>query len=74
MVYNKFAFYVNNRNQQLVPRDESSALLCEWESHPDDVVFQYPYVLAFDPRFIEIRHVETVSYLYKMIIVNNNIY
>ncbi|KAI7859105.1 CNH domain-containing protein [Circinella umbellata] len=59
MVYNKFAFYVNNRNQQLVPRDESSALLCEWESHPDDVVFQYPYVLAFDPRFIEIRHVET---------------
>ncbi|KAI9266632.1 CNH domain-containing protein [Phascolomyces articulosus] len=59
MCYNKFAFYVNNRNQQLVPRDETSQFLCEWESNPEHIVFQYPYVLAFDPRFIEIRHVVT---------------
>ncbi|KAI8139232.1 hypothetical protein BJV82DRAFT_627692 [Fennellomyces sp. T-0311] len=59
MCYNKFAFYVNNRNQQLVPRDNTSALLCEWEIHPDHIIFHYPYVLAVDPRFIEIRHVET---------------
>ncbi|KAI9493891.1 CNH domain-containing protein [Zychaea mexicana] len=59
MCYNKFAFYVNNRNQQLVPRDETSELLCEFESHPDNIVYQHPYVLAFDQRFIEIRHVET---------------
>lgn len=38
-----------------------SALLCEWESHPDNIVYHHPYVIAFDQRFIEIRHVETVS-------------
>lgn len=38
-----------------------SALLCEWESHPDNIVYHHPYVIAFDQRFIEVRHVETVS-------------
>lgn len=36
-------------------------LLCEWEGNPDNIVFQYPYVVAFDHQFIEVRHVDTVS-------------
>ena len=35
----------------------------EWEGHAHAVAYQYPYVIAFDHRFIEIRHVETVSIL-----------
>lgn len=35
----------------------------EWEGHAHAVAYQYPYVIAFDHRFIEIRHVETVSVL-----------
>lgn len=36
-------------------------LLCEWEGNPENIVYQYPYVVAFEPQFIEVRHVDTVS-------------
>lgn len=36
-------------------------LLCEWEGNPENIVFEYPYVIAFDPQFIEVHHVDTVS-------------
>ncbi|KAL0142361.1 CNH domain-containing protein [Mucor lusitanicus] len=60
LCYNKFAFYVNNRNGSLVQRGpQKLPLLCEWEGNPDNIVFQYPYVVAFDHQFIEVRHVDT---------------
>ena len=40
----------------------------EWEGVPQSVAFSYPYIIGFDPRFIEVRHVETVGvihYYYK---------
>lgn len=37
-----------------------SALLCEWECYPEAVVYHHPYIIAFDQRFVEVRHVETV--------------
>jgi hypothetical protein len=33
----------------------------EWISNPRSVAFYHPYVLAFDTKFIEVRHAETVS-------------
>ena len=33
----------------------------EWHGTPRSVAFCYPYVIGFDPNFIEIRHAETVS-------------
>ncbi|KAL9560055.1 hypothetical protein MBANPS3_000120 [Mucor bainieri] len=61
LCYNKFAFYVNNRNGSLVQRGpQKLPLLCEWEGNPDNIVFQYPYVVAFDHQFMEVRHVDTV--------------
>ncbi|CEG78655.1 hypothetical protein RMATCC62417_13231 [Rhizopus microsporus] len=57
LCYDKFAFFVNNRNGSLVYR--GLPLLCEWEGQPMDIVFQYPYVIVFDAQFIEIRHVDT---------------
>ncbi|KAI8637500.1 CNH domain-containing protein [Parasitella parasitica] len=60
LCYNKFAYYVNNRNGSLVQRGpQKLPLLCEWEGNPDNIVFQHPYIIAFDPQFIEVRHVDT---------------
>ncbi|GAA5798902.1 hypothetical protein HPULCUR_004309 [Helicostylum pulchrum] len=60
LCYNKFCFYVNNRNGSLVHRGpQKLPLLCEWEGNPENIVFQYPYIIAFDPQFIEIHHVDT---------------
>ncbi|KAI7887930.1 CNH domain-containing protein [Mucor mucedo] len=60
LCYNKFSFYVNNRNGSLVQRGpQKLPLLCEWEGNPENIVFQYPYVIAFDPQFIEVHHVDT---------------
>ncbi|KAI9305392.1 CNH domain-containing protein [Cunninghamella echinulata] len=60
LCYNKFAFYVNNRNGSLVMRGNGrSPLLCEWEGNPDHIVYQHPYILAFSSQFIEVRHVDT---------------
>lgn len=62
LCYNKFTFFVNNNTQALMPRDAKSAYLCEWETNPDHIVYRHPYIIAIEQRFIEIRHVETVSY------------
>ncbi|KAK4519118.1 uncharacterized protein ATC70_009349 [Mucor velutinosus] len=60
LCYNKLAFYVNNRNGSLVQRGpQKLPLLCEWEGNPDNIAFQYPYVVAFDHQFMEVRHVDT---------------
>lgn len=56
LCYDAFAFMVNVHGAYV--RD---APLIEWEGVPQSVAFYYPYVVGFDPRFIEVRHVETVS-------------
>lgn len=45
----------------------------EWEGHPHAVAYHYPYVLAFDHKFIEIRHVETVSAFIIYIVCNETL-
>lgn len=35
--------------------------MIHWEGQPTAFAFQYPYILAFDSSFIEIRHIDTVS-------------
>lgn len=57
LCYNDFAFRVNMHGGFI-----KEAPLIEWEGVPQSVAFYYPYVIGFDPRFIEVRHVETVSF------------
>ncbi|CEG73213.1 hypothetical protein RMATCC62417_08637 [Rhizopus microsporus] len=52
--YNEFAFFVDQRGR-FIP---SSARI-DWEGSPDSFALSYPYVLAFEPEFIEVRHVHT---------------
>ncbi|KAK9768512.1 RHO1 GDP-GTP exchange protein 2 [Basidiobolus ranarum] len=54
LCYDEFAFYVNKNGRRARP-----SWLINWEGSPASFALQYPYVLAFDPTFIEIRHVET---------------
>ncbi|KAL1707909.1 CNH domain-containing protein [Schizophyllum commune] len=54
LCYDEFGFYVDKHG------DPSRAIeTIEWEGTAQSVAFHPPYVLLFDSRFIEIRHVET---------------
>ncbi|KAG1456664.1 hypothetical protein G6F46_000111 [Rhizopus delemar] len=54
LCYDSFAFMVNTHGSFV-----RNMPLIEWEGMPQSVAFYYPYIIGFDPRFIEIRHVET---------------
>ncbi|RIB09946.1 CNH domain-containing protein [Gigaspora rosea] len=54
LCYDEFAFFVNKEGWRSRPDN-----LITWEGSPTSFAFHYPYVLAFEPSFIEIRHVET---------------
>jgi CNH domain len=56
LCYDEFAFFVDSRGGLL--RDKNRI---EWEGVPESVALYYPYVVAFDKEFVEVRHVETVS-------------
>jgi hypothetical protein len=55
----EFGFCVDQRGRFI----KSSARM-DWEGAPDSFALSYPYVLAFEPDFIEIRNIETVSVFY----------
>ncbi|KAI7848144.1 CNH domain-containing protein [Circinella umbellata] len=53
LCYDAFGFLVDNHGTLI----KNSWI--EWEGTPQSIAFCYPYVIAFDPRFIEIRHAES---------------
>ena len=52
--YSDFSFFVNRNGWRARP-DWKIA----WEGNPNAFALSYPYILAFEPNFIEIRHMET---------------
>ncbi|EFI27376.1 RhoGEF Rgf2 [Coprinopsis cinerea okayama7 len=54
LCYDEFAFYVNKNG-----RRSRKNFLVQWEGQPTGFALHEPYVLAFEPSFVEIRHVET---------------
>ncbi|KAI3622906.1 ROM2 [Malassezia furfur] len=54
LCYNEFAFYVNKNGWRA-----KGNWIIHWEGHPTSFALHHPYVLAFEPSFIEVRHVET---------------
>ncbi|KAK9702283.1 RHO1 GDP-GTP exchange protein 2 [Basidiobolus ranarum] len=54
LCYSECAFYIDNAGHRSRPN-----LLIEWEGQPTNLAFHYPYLIGFDPSFIEIRNVET---------------
>ncbi|KAI9274477.1 hypothetical protein BDA99DRAFT_431896 [Phascolomyces articulosus] len=53
--YDEFAFYIDGEGNRVRPD-----FLIEWEGSPDGYAFNYPYIMAFDQSFIEVRNIFTV--------------
>ncbi|GAA6046552.1 hypothetical protein JCM3770_006205 [Rhodotorula araucariae] len=66
LCYDEFAFYVNKNGWRA-----RSNWIIQWEGFPTSFALHYPYVLAFEPTFIEVRHVESGALM--QIIPGNNI-
>ncbi|WFD27733.1 RHO1 GDP-GTP exchange protein 2 [Malassezia nana] len=54
LCYNEFAFFVNKNGWRA-----RSDWIVHWEGNPNAFAIHYPYILAFEPSFIEVRHIET---------------
>jgi hypothetical protein len=52
----EFGLYVDRHGETSRPQNE---VVVEWEGTAENVAFHPPYLLLFDLRFIEIRHIET---------------
>ena len=52
--YNEFSFFVNRNGWRARPDWK-----IDWEGKPTLFALSHPYLLAFEPGFIEIRHLET---------------
>jgi RHO1 GDP-GTP exchange protein 1/2 len=59
--YSDFSFFVNRNGWRARPDWK-----IEWEGTPQAFALNYPYILAFEPTFIEIRHVETSELIHVM--------
>ncbi|TCD65806.1 RHO1 GDP-GTP exchange protein 2 [Steccherinum ochraceum] len=66
LCYDEFAFYVNKTGWR-----SRKHFMVYWEGTPSGFALHYPYVLAFEPTFVEVRHVETGSM--SQIIQGNNL-
>lgn len=63
--YSDFSFFVNRNGWR-----SRNNWIIHWEGLPQAFAIWYPYLLAFEPGFIEIRHVET-SELLRVIVAEN---
>ena len=54
LCYTEFAFFVNNQGWR-----KKEYNVVHWEGEPEKFAIWYPYIIAFDSNFIEIRKVET---------------
>ncbi|KAG8882288.1 RHO1 GDP-GTP exchange protein 2 [Tulasnella sp. 332] len=54
LCYDEFAFYVNKSGWRARPE-----WIVHWEGSPTSFALYYPFVLAVEPTFIEVRHVDS---------------
>jgi len=54
LCYDEFGVYVDKHGDP-----SRSAGTIEWEGTAERVALHHPYILLFDTRFIEVRHIET---------------
>lgn len=52
--YSDFSFFINSNGWRSRPD-----WMIQWECMPQDIILSYPYLVAFDNNFIEIRSVES---------------
>ncbi|TLS21927.1 uncharacterized protein PpBr36_09473 [Pyricularia pennisetigena] len=52
--YSEFSFFVNRNGWRARP-----GWRIDWEGTPQSFALSYPWILAFEPNFIELRHIDT---------------
>ena len=52
--YSEFSFFVNRNGWRARPEWR-----IDWEGSPQSFALSYPWILAFEPNFIELRNIET---------------
>ena len=57
--YSEFSFFVNRNGWRARPDWR-----IDWEGSPNAFALCYPYILAFEPSFIEVRHIDTGACLH----------
>lgn len=54
MINLEMAFYIDKKGRRLRPD-----WMIRWEGQPTAFAVSFPYIVAFDPTFIEVRHMDT---------------
>ncbi|KAI8388193.1 CNH domain-containing protein [Radiomyces spectabilis] len=54
LCYNEMAFYIDKKGRRV--RDDWAIY---WEGSPSAFAFRFPYIVAFNANFIEVRHINT---------------
>lgn len=54
--YSDFSFFVNRNGWR-----SRSDWIIHWEGLPQGFAISYPYLIAFEPSFVEIRHIDTAE-------------
>ncbi|KAI9028251.1 CNH domain-containing protein [Phycomyces nitens] len=54
LCYNEIAFYIDKKGKRV-----RSDWMIYWEGAPTAFAFRFPYVIGFDPTFIEVRHMDS---------------
>ncbi|KAK4124890.1 CNH-domain-containing protein [Parathielavia appendiculata] len=54
--YSEFSFFVNRNGWRARPEWR-----LDWEGSPQAFALSYPWILAFEPNFIELRHIENLA-------------
>lgn len=54
LCFEAFAFFIDNFGRRSRPQ-----VFVRWEHRPQSVVFRHPYMVAINPVFLEVRHMET---------------
>ena len=54
--YSEFSFFVNRNGWRARPEWR-----LDWEGTPQAFALSYPWILAFEPNFIELRHIENLA-------------
>ena len=54
--YSEFSFFVNRNGWRTRPEWR-----LDWEGSPQAFALSYPWILAFEPNFIELRHIDNLA-------------
>ena len=52
--YSEFSFFIDRNGWRVRPDWK-----IDWEGSPQAFALSYPYIVAFEPSFIEVRHIDT---------------